>query len=113
MSPNPHIVGRTEESRIDTRPVADDPLQKAGIATVATSYPVISENPDIARLRSRCCRNGRDDLVIRIAGRREKNVDLAGREAGQSGIDIDIDRTEIAKFKLQDFQMPARIERDP
>src|SRR5258706_3276579 len=25
MSPNPHIVGRIEESRIDTRPVADDP----------------------------------------------------------------------------------------
>ena len=29
MPPNPHIVGRIEESRIDARPVADDPLQKS------------------------------------------------------------------------------------
>ncbi len=94
MPPNPHIVGRIEESRIDTRPVADDPLQKSGIATVATSY----------RLRSWCCRNGRNDLVIRIGDRCENHIDLAGREAGQSRIDINIERREFAQFQLQDFQ---------
>src|SRR6202043_17113 len=74
MPPNPHIVGRIEESRIDTRRAADDPLQKASIATIATSNPVIPENPDITRLRSWCRRNGRDDLVIRIEGRRENHI---------------------------------------
>lgn len=53
MPPNPHIVGRIEESRIDTRLVADDPLQKYSIAAIITSNPVISENPDIAGLRTR------------------------------------------------------------
>ena len=37
---------------------------------------------------------------------------LAGRESGQRGIDIDIDRREFTQFLLQDFQIPARIERD-
>src|SRR5258705_2098381 len=82
MPPNPHIVGRIEESRIDARPVADDPLQKSSIAAVATSQPVLSENPDIIRLRSRCRRHGRDDLVVRIAGPGENHIDLSGREAG-------------------------------
>src|ERR1700676_2758115 len=112
MPPNPHIVGRIEESRIDTRLVADDPLQKSSIATIAPSHPGISENPDIARLRLWCRRNGRDDLVVRIVDRRENHIDLAGREAGQSGVDIDIERREFAQFQLQDFQIPAGIERD-
>jgi hypothetical protein len=62
MPANPHIVGRIEESGIDTRPVADDPLQKSGIAAVATSDPMLAQNPDIAtparskrwRARRRC-----------------------------------------------------------
>ena len=112
MSPNPHIVGRIEESRIDTRPVADDPLQEIGIATVATSYPVISENPDVAGLRSWRCRNRWDDFVIGIGGRRKNDVDLARREAGQRRIDVDINGGEFAQFQLQDFQIPARIECD-
>jgi hypothetical protein len=112
MPPNPHIVGRIEKSRVDTRIPTDDPLQKSSIAAVATSNPVISENPDITRLRSWCRRNGRDDLVVRIGGRRENHIDLAGREAGQSGIDINIERREFAQFQLQDFQIPAGIERD-
>ena len=110
--PNPHIVGRIEEGRIDSCPVADDPLQKSGITAVATSNPVIPENPDVTRLRSWCRRNGRDDFVVRIAGRGEDHIDLAGREAGQSRIDINIDRSEFAQFQLQDFQIPAGIERD-
>ena len=43
MPANPHIVGRIEESRVDTRPLADDPLQKSGIAAVATSDPMLAE----------------------------------------------------------------------
>jgi hypothetical protein len=66
MPPNPHIVGRVEESRIDTRPVADDTLQEFSIPAIATPHPVISENPDIAWLRSWRCGNRRDDLVIRV-----------------------------------------------
>ncbi len=50
MALDPHIVGRIEESRIDTRAVADDPLQKSDIAAVATSDPVLAENPDITGL---------------------------------------------------------------
>ena len=59
MSPNPHIVGRIEESRIDARAVTDDPLQKSGIPAVATCNAVISENPDITRLR---CKRFADPL---------------------------------------------------
>jgi hypothetical protein len=64
--PNPHIVGRVEESRIDTRCVADDPPQEFGIPAVATSHPVITENPDVACLGLWCYRSWRDDLVIRV-----------------------------------------------
>src|SRR5271170_4153019 len=109
MPSNPHIVGGIEESGIDTLLVADDPLQKFGIAAVATSNAVVSENPDITRLRSGCRRNGRDDLVVRVAGRGENHIDLAVRESGQ--IDVDIERSEFAQFQLQDFQVPAGIER--
>jgi len=66
MPANPHIVGGIEESRIDTRPVADDPLQKTGIAAVATSNPVLAENPDIAWLCPWRYREGRDDLIVGI-----------------------------------------------
>jgi len=41
MPADPHIVGGIEESRIDPRPIADDPLQKSGIAAVATSPPAV------------------------------------------------------------------------
>src|SRR5258705_3620971 len=98
MPPNPHIVGRVEESRIDTRSVADDPLQEFGIPAVAASHPVIPENPDIAWLRSWRCGNRRDDLVIRIDGGRQDHIDLTGREAGQRHIDVDINRTELAEL---------------
>jgi hypothetical protein len=50
MPPNPHVVGRVQKCGIDPRPITDDPLQKSGIATVATSNTVISENPDITQL---------------------------------------------------------------
>src|SRR6516225_6108315 len=112
MPADPHIVGRIEESRIDPRPVTNDPLQKSGIAAVATSDPMLAENPDIAWLRPWRYREGRDHLIIGIGGRREDHVDLAGREAGQRGIDIDIDRSEFAQFQLQDFDIPAGIESD-
>ena len=52
------------------------------------------------------------DLIIGIGSRRQNDVDLAGREASQRRIDIDIDRSELAQFLLQDFQIPACIERD-
>src|SRR6266576_654974 len=74
MPPDFHIVWRIEKSRIGTRPVSHDPLQESGIATVATSDSVFPENPDIAWLRPWCCRNGRDDFVIRIGGRRQNHV---------------------------------------
>ena len=41
----------------------------SGIATVTTSHPVVAEDPDIAWFGSWSCRNGRDNLVIRIGGR--------------------------------------------
>src|SRR6266481_5480509 len=99
MPPNPHIVGRVEESRIDTSSVADDPPQEFGIPAIATPHPVFSENPDIAWLRSWRCGNRRDDLVIRVDSCRQDHIDLAGREAGQREIDINIDRTEFAEFQ--------------
>src|SRR5262249_59691022 len=68
-----HIVGRIEESRIDTRPVADDSLQKSRIAAIAASHPMLAENPDITRLRSWRCRNRRDDVIVWIDGRGEND----------------------------------------
>lgn len=73
---------------------------------------MISEDPDITRPRSWCRRKGRDDLVVRIVGRTENHIDLAGRETTQSRIDIDVERSEFAQFQLEDFQIPASIERD-
>ena len=77
MPADPHIVGGIEERRIDPRPVADDPLQKSGIAAVATSDPMLAQNPDIARLCPWRYREGRDDLIIGIGGRREDHINLA------------------------------------
>src|SRR5258705_12142159 len=102
MSPDSYIVGRVEEGRIDAVRLADDPLQKPGIAAIATSHPVISENPDIAWLRSWRCPNRRNNLVIGIGGRCEDHIDLARREASQSEINIDIERGKFAQFQLQD-----------
>jgi hypothetical protein len=76
MPPNPHVVGRIEECRIDKRPVADNPLQKSGIAAVATSQPVITEYPDIAQLRSWCCRNRWDDLNAALIEREAVTLPL-------------------------------------
>ena len=70
---------------------------------------MLAENPDIARLRSWRYREGRDDLIVGIGGRREDHIDLTGREASQRGIDIDIDRSEFAQFQLQDFDIPAGL----
>lgn len=91
MPPDPHIVGRIEESRIDEHSVADDPLQEFGIAAVATSHPMLAENPDISRLGCWRRQNRRDHLIIGIESGRENDVDLTGREAGQCRINIDID----------------------
>jgi hypothetical protein len=41
MAANPHIVGRIKKRRIDTGPVADDPLQESGITAIATSHPML------------------------------------------------------------------------
>ena len=68
MPADPHIVGGIEESRIDPRPIADDPLQKSGIAAVATSDPMLAKNPYIAWFRPWRYREGRDDLIIGIGG---------------------------------------------
>jgi hypothetical protein len=95
MAANAHIVGRIEESRIGTRSLANDSLQKSGIAAVTTPHPVLAEKPDVTRPRPRRCRNRGDDLIIGI-GSRQNNVDLAGRKTGQGRIDIDIDRSERA-----------------
>ena len=54
----------------------------------------------------------RGDLIVRIVGRGENHIDLSRREPGQCGIDVDIERSEFAQFQLQDFQIPAGIERD-
>ena len=63
--------------------------------------------------RSRCRWDGRDNLVIRVSGRGENHVNLASRESCQSRVDFDVDRGEFAKFLLEDFQVPARVESDP
>src|SRR5262249_22498694 len=98
MSPNWHIVGGIKERRINMDAVSDDLLQKLSIAAVATAHPVIPENPDIARLRSGRYRSRGDDLVVRIGGRRQDYIDLAGRKPGQGEIEIDIDRSQFAEF---------------
>jgi len=49
MPPNPHIVGRVEESRIDTRPWPMNPLQEFAVPAIATPHPVIPKNPDVAQ----------------------------------------------------------------
>src|SRR6516165_8119282 len=112
MPADPHIVGGSRQAASTSAPFADDPPQESGITAVATSDPMLAENPDITWLRPWRYREGRDDLIIGIGGRREDHVDLASREAGQRGIDIDIDRSEFAQFQLQDFQIPAGIESD-
>ncbi len=60
MPSNPHVVGRIEESRIDARPVAEEPLQETSVAAIATAHAVIPEDPYIARLGSWCRGNGRE-----------------------------------------------------
>jgi len=112
VSLDPDIVRRIEKRGIDLGAFADDPPQKFGVACIATSDPVLAKNPDVTRLRLRCRRSRRDDLIVGIGGFRKEDVDLAGREAGERRINIEVDRGELAEFLLQDFQIPAGIERD-
>ena len=110
MPADPHIVGGSRKAASTRAPL---PMTRCrNPASRPSPHPIrcSPRNPDITRLRSWHYRKGRDDLIIGIGGRREDDVDLAGRKAGQSGIDIDIDRSEFAQFQLQDFDIPAGIE---
>src|SRR5262249_28356517 len=98
MPPNPHIVGRIEESRIDACPVADDLLQKSSITAIATSHSMLAKNPDVTQLGSRCRWKGRDDLIVRIVARGQNHIDLTCRKAGQSRIGIDFERRKFTQF---------------
>jgi hypothetical protein len=60
---------------------AEDSLQESGITAVATSHPMIAENPDITGPGLGRFRNRRNDLIIGIATRRHDDIDLTGREA--------------------------------
>jgi hypothetical protein len=77
MPPNPHVVGRIEESLIGTRSVADDSLQKSGVAAVATSHPMLAEKPDITGPRpGRCLQVG--DRTARAREPRPHTVSAIG-----------------------------------
>ena len=73
---DPHIVGRIEESRIDMRPLANDPLQKSSVPTITASHPVIAEDPDVAWFCSWCQRGGMNDFAIRIVVLVNNHIDL-------------------------------------
>ena len=73
------------------RALADDLLQELEVAAVAAADDMLAEQPDVARPRSRGGRNGRDHVVLGILGP-QQHVELAGGEAGDGQIEVEIER---------------------
>ena len=57
-------------------------------------------------------RHRRDHLVLGIGRSLEDHVDLAGGEAGQRQVEIDVEHRQLAELELQEIEVPAGAERD-
>ena len=57
-------------------------------------------------------RHRRDDLVLGIGRAFQDHVDLAGGEAGQREVEVDVEHRQLAELELQEIEVPAGAERD-
>ena len=105
MPVDAHVVGRIEEGRIDMLLPTTRPGMP--IATVAAADPVIA-NPDIARPGPGGLGN-RNDLVI---GSPPPSGLCRSRRSRTRHRQIEIDIDKLRQFHLENFQIPAGIERD-
>ena len=57
-------------------------------------------------------RHRRDHFVLGIGRTLEDHVDLAGGEAGERKVEIDVEHRQFAELELQEIEVPAGAERD-
>ena len=112
MAIDPDVVGRIEEGGIDDRAVADHRLQEGEVAAVAAADAMLTEDPDVAGPGAGGHRHRRDHLVLGIGRTLQDHVDLAGGEAGERKIEIDVEHRQFAELELQEIEVPAGAERD-
>ena len=73
---------------------------------------MLAEDPDVAGPGAWGRRHRRDHLVLGIGRALQDHVDLAGGEAGQREVEIDVDHRQLAELELQQIEVPAGAERD-
>ena len=73
---------------------------------------MLAEDPDVAGPGPGRHRHRRDHLVLGIGRALEDQVDLAGGEAGQREVEIDVENRQFGKLELQKLEVPAGAERD-
>ena len=113
MAIDPDVVGRIEEGGIDRRAAAHHRPQEGKVAPVAAADPVLTEDPDIAGPGAGDRRDRRDHFVLGIGRTFQDHVDLAGREAGQRQVEIDVEHRQFGQLDLEEIEVPAGAERDP
>ena len=109
---DPDVVGRIEEGGVDPGIGTDHRLQEGRVAAVAAADPVLAEDPDVAGPGAGFRRHRRDHLVLGIGRTLEDHVDLAGGEAGQRQVEVDVEHRQLAELELQEVEVPAGAERD-
>ena len=109
------IVRRVSEHEVGVlsrhQPVDFDVLLR-----IAAQQPVIAKDPEIAASRHCIARDSRHDVLrriasigIRLARLVENEIDLGKAEAGQIGVELEVDQSlQLDREKLP---IPARIER--
>ncbi len=108
MASNSHIVGRIEESGIDTRAVTNYSLQIFGVAAVATSHPMLAENPDITGPRPWRFRNRGNDLIIGIGSRRQMtSISPVEKPVRAGSISTSIEASSLSSFCRISRSQPA------
>jgi hypothetical protein len=109
---DPNIVGRIQKGRIDRSIVANDLAKEVEVATIAATNAVLATNPDIAGICAGLDRNGRNRLVVRVALRRQQDVDLTGRKPCERKVEIDLEVGKLLELQLQKISVPACVERN-
>src|SRR5262245_38645977 len=106
---DPDIVRWIEKRGVDPRPRAHHFFKERKVSSVTATDPVLARNPDVPRAGSWLDRNYGDNLIVWICLALQNHIDLAGREAGQGQIEVEI---QFRELDLQQVKVPPGTEGD-
>ena len=114
MAVDRHIVGRVGKNHFCPLAIHQR-CHDIAIECAAADQSMLPKLPDIARPATRWAVCRWKQVVCRIAGLFriepfDQAVDLGDREAGQTNVEVEIDRQQSLEFFGQDLVIPAGIE---